>query len=350
MTDDALPRHDDAIALSKRAEATWRAIHSSNAVATFDAEGRVQTANDNFLALFGYSAAEIVGRMHRTLCLPAEVASPAYDARWQLLRAGECESGEYRRVARDGSDVWLSATYAPMLDSDGTVIGSVLFGVDISGAKRARAEQVSKLAAIDRSQLIIEFSLDGRVVDANDNFLRATGYARDEIVGRHHRMFCLPDYAASEAYRDFWAKLGRGTFDRGEYLRVGRDGRELWLQAAYNPVLDASGQPIGIIKIAADVTEQRHREQASAARQRQLNEELDARRAQLEGMIQEVREIVGWIEGIASQTNLLALNATIEAARAGEAGRGFAVVASEVKRLATDTKQATLRATARLAG
>jgi len=177
--------------------------------------------------------------------------------------------------------------------------------------------------AICRSQAVIEFGPDGGIEWANDHFLSLMGYSLEEIVGRHHRMFCDPEFAESATYSEFWRKLGTGQYDAGEYRRIAKGGREVWLQATYNPVLDAEGQPKRVLKIAADVTEAR-----------KLHSELHDRLLQMS-------DIVQTIGAIADQTRLLALNAAIEAAHAGTAGYGFAVVASEVKKLASDTRRAT---------
>ena len=182
--------------------------------------------------------------------------------------------------------------------------------------------------AICRSQAVIEFDPRGIILWANPLFLDTMGYALDDVVGRHHRIFCDEAYAASAVYAEFWRKLGAGDFDAGEYKRLGRDGREVWLQATYNPVFDADGRVQRILKIATDTTPSK------------------TLRAELKTMVDGLVEIVDGIGVIANQTNLLALNATIEAARAGEAGRGFAVVAAEVKKLAGDTRSATDRARA----
>ena len=186
--------------------------------------------------------------------------------------------------------------------------------------------------AICRSQAVIEFDPRGIILWANNSFLATMGYALADLEGRHHRIFCEPGYADTAAYADFWRKLGRGEFDAGEYKRVGKGGRAIWLQATYNPVFRADGSVERILKIATDTTPAH-----------QL-------RMELRNTVDGLSDIVNSIGLIASQTNLLALNASIEAARAGEAGKGFAVVAAEVKKLAGDTRSATDRARAMVTG
>ena len=207
--------------------------------------------------------------------------------------------------------------------------------------------------AIDRSQAVIAFALDGTILHSNDNFLTTMGYAGENLAGRHHRIFCEPDYAASADYQDFWRKLGLGIFDAGTYKRIARDGRPVWLQATYTPILDAAGRPLRIVKFATDVTARVELDEDVRSRLddatvfRGLLEDQGRER---EATFAQLGAIVDTIGRIASQTNMLALNATIEAARAGEAGRGFAVVAGEVRKLATDIRVATDRAVAMVAG
>lgn len=224
-------------------------------------------------------------------------------------------------------------------------------GIGIARAARDRArsaEYRSKLKAIDRSEICIEFDLTGTILDANKNFLAVTGYTIDEVRGRHHSIFVLETEKTSAEYAAFWRRLNNGEFERGEYHRIAKNGSDLWLQATYNPILDIDGRPVKVLKIANDVTEIRIRERTEAARMQRLRAQSEDRRLALEDTNRELVPIVAAIDTIAKQTSLLALNATIEAARAGDAGKGFAVVASEVKALSMTTKSATDRATALL--
>ncbi len=332
-----------------RGDAAWTALCRSHAVIEFDMAGRVLWANDTFLALMGYRLDEVVGHHHRMFCDERLVASPSYAEFWKKLAAGEFHSGEYSRHTKSGQVVHLQATYNPVLDADGRPERILKVASDVTRRRRRRAELEAISTAMGRSQVVVEFALDGTVLDANDNFLVAMGYARAEILGRHHRMFCDPAEARSPAYAAFWAGLAEGRFDAGVYRRCAKDGRDVWLQATYNPILDPDGNPVKIVKFATDISrevalEKEARLQFDEARR--LQAELEQGNTQLKATMDELGAIVGSIGAIAKQTNLLALNATIEAARAGDAGRGFAVVAGEVKKLAGETRAATDRATA----
>ncbi|MFG1993851.1 PAS domain-containing protein [Actinoplanes sp. NPDC048988] len=237
------------------------AIRRSQAVIEFDLAGTVLEANDMFLELMGYRLEEIRGRHHRMFVADDEAAGPEYRSFWEMLARGEFHSAEYRRIAKDGSEVWIRATYNPILDADGKPVKVVKFANDVTAEKRRNAEFAGRLAAIGRSQAVIEFDLDGRIVTANENFLTTVGYTLEEIVGRHHSMFCTDEYAASGEYRDLWAGLRAGEFRSGRFHRLGKDGRDVWIQSSYNPILDLSGRPVKVIKYAYDVTEQVRLEQ-----------------------------------------------------------------------------------------
>ncbi|ALS63068.1 chemotaxis protein [Pandoraea norimbergensis] len=233
-----------------------RAIGVSQAVIEFQLDGTVLTANDNFLQALGYSLDEIKGQHHRMFCEPEYANSAAYRDFWARLNRGEFDTGEYKRIGKGGREIWIHASYNPVFDASGRPYKVVKFASDVTAQRRQTAEFEGKVRAMDLAQAVIEFNLDGTVITANDNFLKTLGYAFDDIKGKHHRMFCEPEYAASDTYREFWAKLNRGEFDSGRYKRIGRGGREVWIQATYNPILDMNGRPYKVVKFATDITQQ----------------------------------------------------------------------------------------------
>lgn len=328
-------------------EARSIAMDRSQSVIEFALDGTVLAANQNFLTVMGYAEREVVGQHHRMFCDPEHVRAPAYAEFWQRLGHGSFDAGVYRRVDKHGRDVWLQATYNPILDPEGRPLKIIKFAMNITEAREQSAEHEGRKNAIDLSQAVVEFDLEGRILAANANFIKTLGYSEIELVGRHHSSLCEPEEVSSPAYAAFWTRLGRGEFDAGRYRRIGRDGREVWIQATYNPILDAEGRPRKIVKIASDVSRQVALEREVRNRLeegRRLQAELEIGNEKLKATMVELSGIVASIGAIATQSNLLALNATIEAARAGEAGRGFAVVASEVKKLAGETRLATERA------
>ncbi|GAB5407334.1 MAG: PAS domain S-box protein [Aureliella sp.] len=232
------------------------AIGSVQATAEFELDGTITKANDTFLDLFGYAADEIAGRNHRVLCDPAHIVSEEYVEFWARLNAGESVSGLLSRIDKNGRAIWLNACYATVLNEIGTPSKILLFATDFTESRNRNAEFEAKLAAVGKAQAVIEFELDGTIITANENFLAVTGYQLDEIQGQHHKLFCDPEYANSAEYRSFWKKLGQGEFAAGEFQRFAKDGSEVWINASYNPVLDASGNPVKVVKFANDVTEQ----------------------------------------------------------------------------------------------
>jgi len=234
--------------------AIYQALDRVQAIIEFDLDGTVVSANENFLRTFGYEADEIIGKHHRTFCDPSYAESDTYAELWKKLRRGEYHAAEFKRLAKGGREVWLQASYNPIFDMDGRPFRVVKFAVDVTAVKRQNAEFEGKVQAINRSQAVIEFELDGTVITANDNFLGIFGYGRDDVVGKHHRLFCEPGYAESPQYAEFWQKLGRGEYDAGEFKRIDKDGTEIWLQASYNPIFDMDGRPFKVVKFASDIT------------------------------------------------------------------------------------------------
>lgn len=233
------------------------AISKSQAVIEFELDGTIITANENFLGATGYSLDEIKGQHHRMFCSPELAGSQEYAEFWQSLNRGEFQSGEYKRFGKGGSEIWINASYNPILDATGRPRKVVKFATDITQQKLHAAETLGKMAAISKAQAIIEFNLDGTIITANDNFCRALGYTLEQIQGQHHRMFCDAELAASAEYQEFWEALNRGEFQSGEYKRIGKRGREIWINASYNPILDAEGRPFKVVKFATDITQQK---------------------------------------------------------------------------------------------
>ena len=236
--------------------AIHKALDRVQAIAEFDLDGTILSANENFLAIFGYTLDEVAGRHHRMFCEPAFAGSPEYAELWGKLRRGEFHASEFKRLAKGGREIWLQASYNPVLDADGKPIRVIKFATDVTAAKLQNAEYEGKVQAIDRSQAVIEFALDGTVITANENFLSIFGYTLDEVAGKHHRIFCEPGYAESAGYAEFWRQLGRGEHEAGEFKRIGKDGSEIWLQASYNPIYDLEGRPWKIVKFASDITDE----------------------------------------------------------------------------------------------
>jgi methyl-accepting chemotaxis protein len=435
-------------------------IRRWQAVIEFDLDGNILEANDLFLKTVGYDRSEVIGKHHAMFVPQDERASTTYQNFWRDLRSGKAFQAEFARITKTGARIWLQATYTPICGTDGSKPFKVIkYATDITPMKAEVANAAGQLAAIQKSQAVIEFDLDGTIRDANENFLTTLGYSLAEIKGRKHDMFVEPAERDSAAYRAFWAKLARGEHDENQYLRIGKGGRQVWIQASYNPILDPFGKPYKVVKYATDITATKRAAEALAAAVADTGSVIAAtqendltRRVPLEGrtgaifelcgginklldsftgVIRSVGEISGRIttgsrrigadsknlaqrteeqaasleetaatteqlaasvkqsferateaaslgvaangiahrggsivtdaviameriekasadigdiirviDDIAFQTNLLALNAAVEAARAGDAGKGFAVVASEVRTLAQRSGEA----------
>ncbi|MGE0846691.1 MAG: PAS domain S-box protein [Flavobacteriaceae bacterium] len=239
---------------SSQRQSLLAAIDKSQAVIEFKLDGTIARANANLLDAMGYSAEEIVGKHHRMFVDPAYAESRDYEEFWAKLGKGEFQAGEFKRLGKGGRAVWIQASYNPILDSAGKPYKVVKFATDVTEQVMRNADYQGQIDAIGKSQAVIQFELDGTIITANENFLATVGYSLDEVAGKHHSMFVQPDYAESAEYRGFWEDLRAGNYQAAEYCRVGKGGREIWIQASYNPIFDPTGKPFKVVKYATDVT------------------------------------------------------------------------------------------------
>ena len=358
---------------NKLSELQWQldSINRNVAEIRFRPDGSVIYASNIFLEMLGYKLEEIAGQHHRIFCEKNYANTADYSRFWQKLADGHLQSGLFRRLRKDGNLVLIEATYIPVQNQDGKVIEIIKIGSDVTQRENELLSLRAVHAAISRSMAEIEFTPNGDILHANENFLRAMGYRLSDIKGRHHRMFCFDNFYQENP--NFWQSLKGGTFFSGQFERKTASGETTYLEATYNPVIDEAGQVVKVLKFATDVSSQKHKadeirqaaelsfttaeetSQISVRGMESLASSIELSQStlnlingavilitQLNAQAKDIEKIVTIIQGVAEQTNLLALNAAIEAARAGEMGRGFAVVADEVRQLAARTSSATV--------
>jgi methyl-accepting chemotaxis protein len=301
------------------------AIYRSQAVIEFDMDGTILTANDNFLEVMGYTLEEIRGEHHSMFVETGERGSAEYRQFWRTLNEGKYQVAEYKRLAKGGREVWIQASYNPIFDAQGRPVKVIKFATDVTAQKLESANNQGQVAAVRKSQAVIEFQLDGTILDANENFLKTVGYSLDEIKGRHHSMFVDPAQRDSTEYRAFWRELADGRYQSAEYKRVAKGGREVWIQASYNPILDLNGRPFKVVKFATEITSRKKMEANL--------------QATLAGVTESAQSLGSASEELAANSQQMVANAEETAAQAGVVSAAAEQVSRNVQTVATGTEE-----------
>ncbi|WP_397570076.1 methyl-accepting chemotaxis protein [Schlesneria sp. T3-172] len=291
-----VPRSASAATVRKAEQeqkaAIAEALIRAQAMIEFDLEGTILSANPLFLSVMGYQFDEIQGRNHRILVDEETRDSAEYREFWNALRRGEFQAGHFRRLTKGGTEVWLQATYTPIRNNSGKLVGVTKFATDVTKKTLEYTEKIGITNALNKSQAMVEFEMDGTIITANENFLKIVGYTLDEIRGRHHRMFVEEALQYSPAYREFWESLNRGEFTAAQYKRIAKGNREIWIQATYNPILDPKGNPIKVLKIAADVTSSAIEQARTKEREQLLQQQQNDAKLELERKVNSLLQVV----------------------------------------------------------
>jgi PAS domain S-box-containing protein len=257
-------------------------INATMATIEFTPDGTVVTANDNFLKSMEYTLDKIKGKHHRLFAPKEVLESEEYKTFWTKLASGEAITGIFKRISSSGKVVWLNAIYNPILNANGDVVKVIKFATDITLQQEMLAESSGVITGINTTMATIEFTPDGTVITANDNFLKSMGYTLDKIKGKHHKLFAPKEVIESEEYKTFWTRLASGAAIAGVFKRVSATGNNVWLNAIYNPILNANGDVVKVIKFATDVTKEKEAE---------IHQLLEESKAQEEELRQNMEEL-----------------------------------------------------------
>ena len=320
-------------------ESRVSAIDQAQATIDYALDGTILEANANMLRILGYDAAELKGLNHRTLCDPKQAQSMEYKLLWEKLSHGISNTGEHKRVGKNGNIVWLQTTYSPVFDEHQRQIRVAEFSSDITLQKTASILNEGKVQAISRSQAIIEFTPDGQILTANDNFLKTLGYEAHEVQGKHHRMFVDAAYAGSAEYRTFWEKMSHGEYDTGIYKRIGARGKEVWIQASYNPIFDVEGKVVRVVKFATDVTAEKLKRQHVMQQMvefEKYTQQLDEAAQALSGSSSELNDSAKLMSESAQRTHSESISSTH---LSDEVANGVQTVATNTEELVASIKE-----------
>ncbi|WP_047533810.1 methyl-accepting chemotaxis protein [Methylotenera sp. N17] len=266
------------------------ALNETFGVMECDFNGIVLDCNAQFLGPLGYSKDEVIGKNITMILDPGTAQSANYKALWEKLNKGLSETRQIKRIAKDLKEYWFQSTYVPVQGSHVPTPKVIIYSYCITAEKMKNADYEGQLSAIGRTQAIIEFDLKGNILKANDNFSKAMGYSLDEVVGKHHSQFVEESYKNSQEYKTFWEKLAKGEANAGVFKRITKSGKDVWLQAVYNPILNLDGQPFKVVKYATDVTKYKLLDADNAGQLASINRALASIEFTMDGHVTKVNQ------------------------------------------------------------